>query len=258
MESLQTLSCWCIGRKNMKTCKILGVNIAVTNMAETINYIETNLEALWGNYICVSNVHTTVTAYEDPEYCKVQNAAALALPDGKPLSVVSRYRGFSEAERVTGPDLMGELFARDNGLKHFFYGDTPETLAVLKEKLMDKYPHLKIVGMISPPFRPLTEEEEAADIAAINESGADIIWIGLGAPKQERYMYAHKGILHGVMIGVGAGFSYHAGQIKRAPQWMQRIGMEWFYRLMQDPKRLASRYLKTNLKFIWKVWREKW
>ncbi len=257
MESLQILSCWCIGRKNMKTCKILGVNIAVTNMAETINYIETNLEELRGNYICVSNVHTTVTAYEDPEYCKVQNAAALALPDGKPLSVVSQHRGFSEAERVTGPDLMGELFARDNGLKHFFYGDTPETLAVLKEKLMDKYPHLKIVGMISPPFRALTEEEEAADIAAINESGADIIWIGLGAPKQERYMYAHKGMLHGVMIGVGAGFSYHAGQIKRAPQWMQRIGMEWFYRLMQDPKRLASRYLKTNLKFIWKVWREK-
>ena len=241
----------------MKTCKILGVNIAVTNMAETINYIETNLETLRGNYICVSNVHTTVTAYEDPEYCKVQNAAALALPDGKPLSVVSRRRGFSEAERVTGPDLMGELFARDNGLKHFFYGDTPETLAVLREKLTDKYPHLKIVGMISPPFRTLTEEEEAADIAAINESGADIIWIGLGAPKQERYMYAHKGMLQGVMIGVGAGFSYHAGQIKRAPQWMQRIGMEWFYRLMQDPKRLASRYLKTNLKFIWKVWREK-
>lgn len=257
MESLQMLGCWCMGRKSMKTCKILSVNIAVTNMAETINYIETDLEELRGSYICVSNVHTLVTAYEDPEYCKVQNAAALALPDGKPLSVVSRQRGFSEAERVTGPDLMGELFARDNGLKHFFYGDTPETLAVLREKLMDKYPHLKIAGMISPPFRPLTEAEEAADIAAINESGADIIWIGLGAPKQERYMYAHRGMLHGVMIGVGAGFAYHAGQIKRAPQWMQRIGMEWFYRLLQDPKRLAGRYLKTNLKFIWKVWREK-
>lgn len=241
----------------MKTCKILGVNIAVTNMAETVTYIENNMDKLRGSYICVSNVHTTVTAYDDPEYCKVQNEAAFALPDGKPLSVVSKKRGYPQAERVTGPDLMGELFARDNGLKHFFYGDTPETLAVLKETLTAKYPHLQIVGMISPPFRPLTKEEEAADIATINESGADIIWIGLGAPKQERYMYAHKGIFHGVMIGVGAGFAYHAGQIRRAPMWMQRIGMEWFYRLLQDPKRLAGRYLKTNLKFIWKVWREK-
>ena len=241
----------------MQTCKILGVNIAVTKMADTIAYIEEHLDDLRGDYICVSNVHTTVTAYDDPEYCRIQNEAALALPDGKPLSVVSRKRGFAEAERVTGPDLMGELFSRDNGLKHFFYGDTQETLDILKEKLMAKYPHLKIAGMISPPFRPLTEEEEAADMAAINESGADIIWVGLGAPKQERYMYAHRGRTNGLMIGVGAGFSYHAGLIRRAPQWMQRIGMEWLYRLIQDPKRLAGRYFKTNLKFLWKVWREK-
>lgn len=242
----------------MKICKILGVNIAVTNMAETIAYIEENIDALRGNYICVSNVHTTVTAYEDSEYCRIQNEAALALPDGKPLSVVSKKRGFVEAERVTGPDLMGELFARNNGLKHFFYGDTQETLNILKEKLMAKYPNLQIAGMISPPFRPLTEDEEAADMTAINASGADIIWIGLGAPKQERYMYAHKDSFCGVMIGVGAGFSYHADLIKRAPMWMQKIGMEWFYRLMQDPKRLASRYFKTNLKFLWKVRKEKW
>lgn len=241
----------------MQTCKILGVNIAVTNMAETIAYIEEHLDDLRGDYICVSNVHTTVTASDDPEYCRIQNEAALALPDGKPLSVVSRKRGFSEAERVTGPDLMGGLFSRDNGLKHFFYGDTQETLDILKEKLMVKYPHLQIAGMISPPFRPLTEEEEAADMTAINESGADVIWVGLGAPKQERYMYAHRGMTNGLMIGVGAGFSYHAGLIKRAPQWMQRISMEWLYRLIQDPKRLAGRYFKTNLKFLWKVWREK-
>jgi N-acetylglucosaminyldiphosphoundecaprenol N-acetyl-beta-D-mannosaminyltransferase len=241
----------------MQTCRILGVDIAVTNMAETIAYIEENLEALRGDYICVSNVHTTVTASEDPEYLKVQNGAALALPDGRPLSVVSKKRGFSGAERVTGPDLMGELFARDNGLRHFFYGSSRETLELLKEKLLEVYPDLQIAGMIAPPFRPLTEEEDAADVAAINASGADIIWVGLGAPKQERYMYAHKGMVCGVMIGVGAGFAYHAGKIRRAPQWMQRIGMEWFYRLLQDPKRLAGRYFKTNLKFLWKVWREK-
>jgi N-acetylglucosaminyldiphosphoundecaprenol N-acetyl-beta-D-mannosaminyltransferase len=241
----------------MQTCKILGVDVAVTNMAETIAYIETNLGELRGNYICVSNVHTTVTAYEDPEYLNVQNEAALVLPDGKPLSVVSRKRGYAQAERVTGPDLMGELFARDNGLRHFFYGDTQETLDLLREKLLERYPSLQIAGMIAPPFRALTDEEDAADVAAINASGADIVWIGLGAPKQERYMHAHRGMLHGVMIGVGAGFSYHAGRIRRAPQWMQRIGMEWFYRLLQDPKRLAGRYLRTNFKFLWRVWREK-
>ena len=109
--------------KTIKTCRILGVNIAVTNMEETVRYIEENRKELSGKYICVSNVHTTVMSYEDPQYRKVQNSAALALPDGRPLSIVSRRRGFQEAERVTGPDLMGKLFARDDGLKHFFYGD---------------------------------------------------------------------------------------------------------------------------------------
>jgi N-acetylglucosaminyldiphosphoundecaprenol N-acetyl-beta-D-mannosaminyltransferase len=242
----------------MQTCNILGVHVAVTNMDETITYISSNLEQLRGDYICVSNVHTTVTAYDNPDYMTIQNEAALVLPDGKPLSVVSQKRGFPEAERVTGPDLMHELFSGDNGYRHFFYGGTQQTLDTLKEKLLDRYPHIQIAGMISPPFRPLTEEEDEAYIAAINASGADIVWVGLGAPKQERYMYAHRGRFGGVMIGVGAGFAYHAGLIRRAPQWMQRIGMEWFYRLLQDPKRLAGRYFKTNLKFIWKVTCEKW
>ncbi|MCI6066080.1 WecB/TagA/CpsF family glycosyltransferase [bacterium] len=234
----------------IKTCRILGVNIAVTNMAQTVQYIENNLEELRGKYICVSNVHTTIMAHDNPAYRNVQNSAAIALPDGKPLSVVSRKRGYTEAERVTGPDLMGELFARENGLKHFFYGDKEETLQILQQKLKEKYPDIQIAGMISPPFRSLSQEEEKAYIQQINDSGADIIWIGLGAPKQENWMYEHQGMFQGVMIGVGAGFSYHAGLIKRAPEWMQKMSLEWFYRLMQDPVRLFKRYFTTNLKFM--------
>ena len=234
----------------IKTCRILGVNIAVTNMAQTVQYIENNLEKLRGKYICVSNVHTTIMAHDNPAYRNVQNSAAIALPDGKPLSVVSRKRGYTEAERVTGPDLMGELFARENGLKHFFYGDKEETLQILQQKLKEKYPDIPIAGMISPPFRSLSQEEEKAYIQQINDSGADIIWIGLGAPKQENWMYEHQGMFQGVMIGVGAGFSYHAGLIKRAPEWMQKMSLEWFYRLMQDPVRLFKRYFTTNLKFM--------
>ncbi len=234
----------------IKTCRILGVNIAVTNMAQTVQYIENNLEKLRGKYICVSNVHTTIMAHDNPAYRNVQNSAAIALPDGKPLSVVSRKRGYTEAERVTGPDLMGELFARENGLKHFFYGDKEETLQILQQKLKEKYPDIQIAGMISPPFRSLSQEEEKAYIQQINDSGADIIWIGLGAPKQENWMYEHQGMFQGVMIGVGAGFSYHAGLIKRAPEWMQKMSLEWLYRLMQDPVRLFKRYFTTNLKFL--------
>lgn len=234
----------------IKTCRILGVNIAVTNMAQTVQYIENNLEELGGKYICVSNVHTTVMAHDNPAYRNVQNSAAIALPDGKPLSVVSRKRGYTEAERVTGPDLMGELFARENGLKHFFYGDKEETLQILQQKLKEKYPDIQIAGMISPPFRSLSQEEEKAYIQQINDSGADIVWIGLGAPKQENWMYEHQGMFQGVMIGVGAGFSYHAGLIKRAPEWMQKMSLEWLYRLMQDPVRLFKRYFTTNLKFL--------
>lgn len=234
-----------------KTCRILGTDIAVTNMSETISCLEQQLDDLRGSYICVSNVHTTVTAYENEDYWQVQHAAAFCLPDGKPLSRYSQKHGFPEAARVTGPDLMGELFSRDNGLRHYFYGGTPETIDTLAKILPEKYPHIQIAGMVSPPFRALTPEEDMAEIQKINDSHADIIWVGLGAPKQENWMYQHKGMTCGVMIGVGAGFDYHAGTLKRAPMWMQKASLEWLYRLLQDPKRLFTRYLKTNFKFLW-------
>lgn len=245
-----------MNKENMKTCCILGTNIMVTNMQEVVAIIEQNIEQLRGEYICVSNVHTTVMAYENADYQKVQNSAVMALPDGKPLSVTSRKRGFTEAERVTGPDLMLELFQRKNGLRHFFYGSSPETLAQLKQKLTIKYPYMEIADMISPPFRPLTEAEDEEMVRKINEVKPDILWVGLGAPKQEQWMYEHRGKINAVMVGVGAGFDYHADVIKRAPEWMQRCSLEWLYRLMQDPKRLFKRYFNTNFKFMYLIHKE--
>lgn len=237
----------------METCNILGVNIAVTNMSDTIKYIEENLEDLKGNYICVSNVHTTVMSYEDEEYRKIQNGGVLALPDGGPLSSISRKRGFSNAERVTGPDLMEEIFkiSEEKGYSHYFYGSTQETLDELKVKLINKYPNLKIVGLYSPPFKKSVEKENINKIKEINSLKADFFWVGLGAPKQEIWMNIHKNEINSIMIGVGAGFDYHADKIKRAPKFMQNNNLEWAYRLMQDPKRLFNRYFKTNGKFIW-------
>lgn len=244
--------------EDVKYCNILGTNINVITMDMTKKYIYDNIEKLRGRYICVSNVHTTVMAHDNENYRNVQNGAALRLPDGKPLSVVSRKRGFKEAERVTGPDLMRELFeeSQKTGLRMFFYGSTDDILAELKEKLFEKYPDMQIAGMYSPPFRKLTEEEDLRDVEMINNTSPDIVWVGLGAPKQEIWMNRHQGKINAVMIGVGAGFDYFAGRIKRAPKWMQRMSLEWLYRLLQEPGRLFKRYFVTNTKFLYLVFKE--
>ena len=236
----------------LQHCEILKTNINVTNMSDTIKYIDGHLDDLRGKYICVSNVHTTVMSYENEEYRKIQNGAAMALPDGAPLSSYSRRKGYKQAQRVTGPDLMLELFAisKEKGYRHYFYGATEETLQSMKEVLERDYPGIQIAGMYAPPFRALTPQEDAQIVAKINEARPDFIWIGLGAPKQEEWMYQHMGQLQGVLIGVGAGFDYLAGYIKRAPRWMQRMSLEWLYRLLQDPKRLWRRYFTSNVKFI--------
>lgn len=244
--------------KMNSSCNILGVRIAAINMDMALKYIKNNLSTLLTSYICISNVHTTIMSYENPEYCKIQNLAALALPDGKPLSVICKKRGFSDAERITGPDLMEEIFkcSKECGYKHYFYGGKPETLKILEKKLREKY-QLEIVGMYSPPFRQLTEEEDKMAVEKINRAHADFIWVGLGAPKQEQWMYEHQNKVHGLMIGVGAGFDYFAGNIKRAPMWMQKCSLEWLYRLFQEPGRLFKRYLVTNTKFLWLIARGK-
>ena len=234
------------------TNRILGVNIAITNMQETVNLIMDHLEDIRGQFICLSNVHTTVMAEKDAEYRKIQNSAFLALPDGSPLALVQRLRGYRSAEQVAGPDLMPALWkaTEHTAYSHYFYGSTPETIEALQKNLGSRYPELKIAGMEAPPFRPLTEEEDRQAVERINASGADFVWVGLGAPKQEKWMYEHRGRIHGVMFGVGAGFDFHAGTVKRAPDWMRRHYLEWLYRLVQDPKRLWKRYVQTNGKFL--------
>lgn len=241
------------------TCNILGVNIAAINMEWLVRYLDENVNYLSGDYICVSNVHTTVTSYEDAAYCAVQNGGIMAIPDGGPLSTIGRRRSFKNMSRTTGPSLMEEIFkiSIDKGYRHYFYGSTEETLEKLFVKLKENYLGLKIAGMYSPPFKPLSDEEDSEIVDTINKTEPHFVWIGLGAPKQENWMAAHQGKINGLMIGVGAGFDYYAGNISRAPEWMQKSNLEWLYRLMQDPRRLFKRYFKTNLKFIYLTIRDK-
>ena len=242
-----------MNKKLIPTCNIMGVNIAAIDMPWLIEFTKKYVKELSGDYLCVSNVHTTVMSYDDPEYCAVQNGGIMAIPDGGPLSSVGRKRGFSEMERTTGPDYMKEILkiSAEEGYCHYFYGSTQKTLDKLKRIIEKKYPGVQVAGMYSPPFRPLSKEEDEEIIRMINESQADFVWVGLGAPKQERWMHEHQGRINGFMIGVGAAFDYEAGNIDRAPMWMQKANLEWLYRLLQEPKRLFKRYFYTNTKFIW-------
>ena len=245
-------------KEKLTYCKILGTNINVTNMEDTISYITDNLEELKGDYICVSNVHTTVTAYRDKAYRHVQNSGAMALPDGQPLSIVSRKRGFSEARRVPGPDLMPAILdlSQKTGYRHYFYGSTEATLEALRAALLRRFPKLQIAGMYSPPFRELTREEDEEIVRRINDSGADFVWVALGAPKQEWWMYEHRHRVKALMLGVGAAFDFTAGTTKRAPMWMQKLCLEWVFRILKDPRRMLPRYLNTNFAFVYYVNRE--
>ncbi len=242
-----------IDKASIPTVNILGVEIAAIDMDWLLKFTEKHIKDLKGDYICVSNVHTTVTAFEDPEYRAVQNGGILAIPDGGPLSSVGRKRGAENMSRTTGPSYMEEILkiSEEKGYSHFFYGSTEETLDKLKDRLQKDHPGIRIAGMMSPPFRQLSEEEDREIIDKINETNPDFVWVALGAPKQEKWMAAHQGKVNALMVGVGAAFDYYAGNIKRAPIWMQKANLEWLYRLLQDPKRLFTRYLVTNTKFIW-------
>lgn len=229
--------------------EILGVKIAAINMNWLVSFINNNINDLKGKYICVSNVHTTVMSYEDEKYKNVQNNAILAIPDGGPLVSEGKKRGFVNIERTVGQDFMKEMF--NTSYKHYFYGSTEETLEKMIKNIKKDYPNINIVGKYSPPFRDLSKEEDNNIIEMINNKEPDFVWVGLGAPKQENWMYSHQNRINGLMAGVGAAFDYFAGNIKRAPKWMQDSNLEWLYRLLQDPKRLFKRYLTTNIKYIW-------
>lgn len=203
-------------------------------------------------YVCICNVHSVVTATQDHEFQALLNAADMATPDGMPVAWMLRRLGYTGQERISGADLMWKYCDRvaRGSESVFLYGSTDTTLRLLSQKLKVTFPGLRIAGTCSPPFRELSEAEDQEIIDCLNRSGAGVVFVGLGCPKQEKWMAAHRGRIRAVMIGVGAAFDYHAGTVKRAPLWMQHSGLEWLHRLCSEPRRLWKRYLVTNTLFL--------
>ena len=230
---------------------IIGVPISTVNMDSCIEFLFNNWEYLDGNYICVSNVHTTVMAHDDSDYLNVQTSSLLSIPDGKPLSVIGK-RQYKAMDRVTGPDFMRKIFelSKEKEIRHFFYGTTQENLDTFLSKIKIDYPWLNVVGSEPSVFRTMSSLEEKDLADRINMTDPDFVWVALGAPRQEEFCYRNEGKINGLMVGVGGAFNVISGVIDEAPQWVQDIGMEWFYRLIKEPKRLFKRYLATNTKFI--------
>ena len=230
---------------------VIDVPITGTNMSQCIHFLTDHIDELHGEYLCVSNAHTSVMAHDDPSYWACQADSVMSVPDGKPLSIVGR-KTIASMDRVTGPDLMREIFEISDqyGWSHYFYGNELKYLDALRESLQNDYPSLNIVGMEPSVFRPLTEKEKTDLSNRITKSSADFAWIALGAPRQEVLMHELKGGPQPLMIGVGGAFNVLAGVVPEAPTWMQNLSLEWLYRLIQEPKRLFKRYLVTNSKFL--------
>lgn len=231
---------------------VIGVPITATNMNDFLQVVESHLGDLRGEYVCVSNAHACVMAHDDPAYWACQAESAISVPDGKPLSVVG-CKAVPTMGRVTGPDIMREIFAvsAERGWRHYFYGNRQENLDALRAALLRDYPGLPICGMEPSVFRPLTDGEKAELCGRIDAAGADFCWVALGAPRQEVLMHDLKGRTRSLMVGVGGAFNVLAGIVPEAPRWMQDAGLEWLYRLIQEPGRLFKRYAVTNTKFIW-------
>lgn len=239
---------------------VLGVGISAVSLAGAATEIERWLDEGERHYVCVTNVHTVMECQRDPALMGIHNQSGMTTPDGMPIVWCGKWAGARGITRVYGPDLMLEMCARLAGSRHsaFFYGTTPDTLERLQKRLASDFPGLRIAGTYAPPFRPLTSIEDAEVVALLNASGADLVWVGLGAPKQERWMAEHQDALTAsVLIGVGAAFDFHAGTVRQAPLWMQRRGFEWLYRLWREPRRLWRRYLRTNPAFVMHVIRRR-
>jgi N-acetylglucosaminyldiphosphoundecaprenol N-acetyl-beta-D-mannosaminyltransferase len=232
--------------------KILGVPVQATSYQAAIAQIMAWAEKNESRYVCAANVHMVMEAHDSPEFMEVVNQADLVTPDGMPLVWAMRRLGVPKQERVYGPDLAIQLIeaAAKNSMPIGFYGSSPEVLERLVNNIRKEYPSAKIAYSFSPPFRPTSSEEDAQIIQEINASGARILLVGLGCPKQEEWMAQHKDKIEAVMVGVGAAFDFHAGAKPQAPAWMQKRGMEWLYRLTHEPRRLWKRYLYHNPRFI--------
>jgi N-acetylglucosaminyldiphosphoundecaprenol N-acetyl-beta-D-mannosaminyltransferase len=235
---------------------VLGVGVSALTLPQARDLILGVRGTLRRGYVCVTGVHGVIESQDDAALRAIHNAAWLVTPDGKPLV----WLGPRGVERVYGPDLM--LAVCDAGcsvgLTHYFYGGAPGVTARLRTRLTARFPGLAVVGECTPPFRPLTDAEFSALRTDVARTRPDVMWIGLSTPKQEHFMAAHwREFDAGVLIGVGAAFDFHSGRVPQAPRWMQRSGLEWFFRLCMEPRRLGRRYLRNNPRFVWQVLAQK-
>ena len=231
---------------------ILRTRVDVTNYEDACDRIETWVSKGLSCYVVAANVYLVMSGYWNQTYQTIINQAALVTPDGMPLVLGVRLLGVKKQTRVYGPDLMLAWCERAAKAQTpiFFYGGTPSMLDQLTQSLQDQFPGLAIAGSYSPPFRLLTEPEEAEIREKIQSTGARVVFVGLGCPKQEEWMARQEGKLSAVMLGVGAAFSFHSGEVSQAPRWMMKIGLEWLYRLIMEPRRLWQRYFFTNPAFV--------
>lgn len=231
---------------------ILGMRTDSVSYADAVARVLAWARARRSCYVCVSNVHVTMESYDSVEYRAIVNGADLVTPDGRPLVWALRLFGVSAATQVRGATLTLHVLERAaaEAVAIGFYGGSPEVLAHLLRSCHRRFPRLRVAYAHAPPFRPLTAEEDAAVVREINSSGARVLFVGLGCPKQERWMAAHKGRVHAVMLGVGAALDFLAGLKPEAPVWMQHAGMEWLFRLATEPRRLWRRYARHNPRFV--------
>ncbi|HEX4329633.1 MAG TPA: WecB/TagA/CpsF family glycosyltransferase [Burkholderiales bacterium] len=231
---------------------VLGAFIDALNWDQALGLIQGWAQVRAPRSVCCCNAHSLVTMQRDPEVREAIGAADLAVPDGMPVAWMLRKLGYAGQPRLNGPDLMWRYceLAQREGTSIFLYGNRDEVLQALHARLAAAFPRLRVAGMIAPPFRRLSAAEDEAAVARINHSGAGVVFVSLGCPKQEMWMDAHRERIMAVQIGVGAAFDYHAGTLRRAPLWMQRRGMEWLHRLCTEPRRLWRRYFFTNFMFM--------
>ena len=207
-------------------------------------------------YICVTGVHGVMEARRNPDFRRILNHAFINAPDGMPMSWVGHLQGHSQMDRIFGPDLMAATcrISIERGYRHFLYGGEPGVAEMLKDSLQRRFPGLQVVGTYTPPFRSLTTEEEQELLTQVRRSQPHIFWVGLGTPKQERFMADYIDRLQvPLLVGVGAAFDYHTGRTRDCSQWIKRAGLQWLHRLLQDPRRLWKRYLRNNPSFLWNI-----
>lgn len=232
---------------------VLATGISAVTLSGAVSTISGWLARRERHYVNVCNADVVLQAHDDPRLAAIINASGLATPDGMPLVWLGRWRGLSVG-RVYGPDLLLALCERglQAGWRHYFYGGTPVVLEDLTRRLAERFPAMQIAGGWAPPFRPLTTEEESEVEARINAARPDVIWVGIGTPKQDFWMAQFRPRLEApVMIAVGAAFNFHAGHVRQAPRWMMRFGLEWLFRLFMEPGRLWRRYLVGIPRFVW-------